>query len=136
MRKKRPFDGFIGWIISRRYSRLGFIFIFKAVFMFKFSNLYAQPVYLWGAHASRSLHVSVSKVLSGTWGTARAAQRGARPGEHFSPERGGPPELLSGERVPGSMGLYWCSSRSKSRRGSRRRGLPKDIPAEHINLKI
>jgi hypothetical protein len=56
-----------------------------------------------GAHASGSLHIPVSKVLSGmwgtaraaqrgslsrgallpgTWGTARAAQRGARPGEH------------------------------------------------------
>jgi hypothetical protein len=52
MRKKRPFDGFIGWIIRLRYSRIGFIFNFKAVFIFKFLNLYAQPVYLWGAHAS------------------------------------------------------------------------------------
>jgi hypothetical protein len=70
MGKKRPFDGFIGWIISRRYTRIGFIFNFKAVFIFKFLNL-------WGAHASGSLHVPVSRVLSGTWGTARAAQRGS-----------------------------------------------------------
>jgi hypothetical protein len=76
MRKKRPFDGFIGWIISRRYSWIGFIFNFKAVFIFKFLNLNAQLAYLWVAHASRSLHVPVSKVLYGTWGTARAAQRG------------------------------------------------------------
>jgi hypothetical protein len=68
MRKKRPFDGFIGWIISRRYSRIGFIFNFKAVLMLKFLNLYAQPVYLWEAHASGSLHIPVSKVLSETWG--------------------------------------------------------------------
>jgi hypothetical protein len=31
---------------------------------------------LSGAHASGSLHVPVSKVLYGTWGTARAAQWG------------------------------------------------------------
>jgi hypothetical protein len=77
MRKKRPFDGFIEWIISHRYSRIGFIFNFKAVFIFQFLNLYAQPVYLWGAHASKSLHVTVRKVLSWMWGTDRAAQRGS-----------------------------------------------------------
>jgi hypothetical protein len=76
MRKIRPFDGIIGWIISCSYSRIGFIFKFKAVFIFKILNLYAQPVYLWGAHPSGSLHVPVSKVLSGTRGTARAAQQG------------------------------------------------------------
>jgi hypothetical protein len=47
MRKKRPFDGFIGWIISLRYSWIWFIFNFKAIFKSKFINLYAQPVYLW-----------------------------------------------------------------------------------------
>jgi hypothetical protein len=77
MRKKRPFDGFIRWIIGRRYSQIGFFLNFKAVLIFKFLNLYAQPVYLWGAHASGSLNVPVSKVLSGTWGTARAAQLGS-----------------------------------------------------------
>jgi hypothetical protein len=68
MKKKRPFNGFIGWIII--------IFNLKAIFLFKFLNLYAQPVYLWGAHASVNLHVLVSKVLSGTWGTAGAALQG------------------------------------------------------------
>jgi hypothetical protein len=52
MRKKRPFDDFIGWIVSRRYSRIGFIFYFKAVFIFRFLNLFAQPVYLLEASTS------------------------------------------------------------------------------------
>jgi hypothetical protein len=48
MRKKRPADGFIGYRykISPRYSRIGFIFNNKVVFIFKFLNLYAQPVSL------------------------------------------------------------------------------------------
>jgi hypothetical protein len=53
----------------------------------------SRYIYLWGAHASRSLHILVSKVLS-SWG--------ACPGEHCSLGSGGPLELLSRERVLGS----------------------------------
>jgi hypothetical protein len=38
--------------ISSRYFRKGFIFNFKAVFISKCLSLHAQPVSLWGAHAS------------------------------------------------------------------------------------
>jgi hypothetical protein len=96
MRKKRPFDGFIGWRISSRYFRIGFIFNFKAVFIFEFLNLYAQPVYLWGAHASRSLHVS------GTWGTPRAVQRGRA-------SRGALLPGTSGTARAAQRGDYLCS---------------------------
>jgi hypothetical protein len=82
MRKKRPFDGFMGWKIS--HSRIGLIFNFKAVFIFKFLYSYAQPVYLWGAHASRSLHLLLSNVLSGTWGPLELLSWGVPPGEHCS----------------------------------------------------
>jgi hypothetical protein len=113
IRKKRPFDGFIGWIMSLKYSRIGFIFNFKAVFIFRFLNLNAQPVYLWGAHASGSLHVPVSKGLSGKWGNTRAAQREGASRGALLQER---PKLPLEHQY--------------------RPMLPKDIPAEHINLKI
>jgi hypothetical protein len=53
MRIKRHADGFTGKIISPSYSWIGFIFNFNDIFIFKFLNLYAQPAFLWGAHASR-----------------------------------------------------------------------------------
>jgi hypothetical protein len=55
----------------------------------------------------------VSKVLPGTWGTARAAQRGARPGEH------GPIRCLSASKFRRAL----CSP---GRGGSRGHRLSKD----------
>jgi hypothetical protein len=80
MRIKRPADAFIGKIISPRYSRIGFIFNFTGVFIFKFLNSYAQPASLWEAHVF--WNVTVSKCSSGTWGdhkscSAESASLGA-----------------------------------------------------------
>jgi hypothetical protein len=52
IRIKRPADGFIVKKISPRYNRIGFIFNFKVVFIFKFLNLYAQPASHVRAYAS------------------------------------------------------------------------------------
>jgi hypothetical protein len=114
MKKKRPADGFMGFIISPRYSRIEFIFNFIVIFIFKFLNFYAQPVSLYGAHTSgrgkcssgttRAAHWHArprEHCSSGTWGTARAAQRGACPWEHCFSRTGGPPTAaLSGQHVP------------------------------------
>jgi hypothetical protein len=83
-----------------------------------FTNLNLSSA-LFGQCAQRGAHPGEHR-SSGMWGTTRAAQRG--PPELLSGERvpgstalagcGGPPELLSGECVLGSMGLYWCFSGS------------------------
>jgi hypothetical protein len=82
------------WIDNKSYIFPDWVLflILKSSSYLKFSKLEAQPLYLWGAHASGSLHVPVSKVLSMMLGTARSVQHErASQGALLPPGHGGLP---------------------------------------------